>query len=109
MRRPAKYTKAGNYLLRSGRSRDLIKFAILVDAGRVRGHEVLNQNNFWAGTAVWETKMFFKYGLCEYRGDSYDVQLTELGREMFDGALALSPLTLNKRAVLREIDSRTTE
>ena len=29
-------TKAGNYLLHSSRSKEMIKFAILVDEGRVR-------------------------------------------------------------------------
>lgn len=113
MKREAKYTKAGNYLLRSKHSQQLVEFAILISAGRVRrngkgaGAQVTKKDGTWAGNANWAMLMFLNRGLAEFlpraSGIPGSCQLTDLGKEMLLGAAVIAPSVAE---VLRKIDNK---
>lgn len=111
MKREAKYTKAGNYLLRSTRSRELVEFAILVKHGRVRrdgkgnGAQITKKDGTWAGNAHWSMLMFLNRGLAEYAHKGPGVELTALGREMLGGACEMLP-SASYTGILHKIDSK---
>ena len=105
----AKYTKQGNYLLRSTRSHELIKFALLIESGRVvlrNGNWVIiRANGTWAGNCPWSALMFLNRSLAMITKGTF--QLTDAGREALDGALEISPsIKFSVSRVLREIDSK---
>jgi|SRR5688572_12990771 len=111
MKREAKYTKAGNYLLRSKHTRELVEFAILIKAGRVRpngkghGAQITKADGSWAGNAHWAMLMFLNRGLAEYAHTGTGIELTKLGLEMLDGAHAILP-SASLTGILRKIDSK---
>lgn len=109
MKRQPKFTKAGNYLLRSTRSIELIKLAILAQERRV----VLDTNSWrinkksgqWAANCNWDVTQLIKHGLA---GTYHNLlELTPLGKEMLDGAWANNP-KITKLRVLREIEQTET-
>lgn len=114
-RTPTELTKQGNYLLRSSRSIELIEFAILIQAGRVRrngkgsGAQITKKDGTWAGNAHWAMLMFLNRGLAEFVPRASDIpgscRLTELGERMLDGAWARNT-QITKLRVLRKIDDK---
>lgn len=107
MKREPKFTKAGNYLLRSTRSTELIKFSILVDAQRVysdlNGWKVAKKNGKFAGNCNWAARELLNHKMAAVFGNL--LMLTDLGREMLDAAWSLNT-QITKLRVLREIDSK---
>jgi hypothetical protein len=87
-------TKAGNYLLRSTRGAELIKFMMLIMAGRVGldgiGMPALFQKNGnWAGSCYWAAQMVCGRGLATWPTKADDLfKITHAG-EICTGFAAL--------------------
>ena len=104
--------KQGNYFLRSTRSLELIKFGVLVEAGRVRpngkgnGAQIVKKDGSWAANANWAALMLINRGLVKVESGRH--VLTEAGAEALDHAWSLYP-NITRLRVLREIDNKKIE
>jgi len=104
--------KQSNYRLRSTRSRDLIKFAVLIQAGRVRtngkgtGAQITKKDGSWAANANWAALMLINRGLAKVENGRHI--LTEVGEDALDHAWSLHP-SITRLKTLREIDNMKIE
>ena len=114
MRKPSIQTKAGNYLLRSTRSDNLLDLMALVHADRVAvdgfGVPATHKaDGTWAGHCAWGVEMLEARELIRLvpadRRGRRRYELTTAGYQALDGALVALDRRIDTAALLARIDA----